>query len=493
MTREEFAEWAGIPPERVPVDTISVVTEDSRRAVPGAVFFALKGDHADGHDFADAAAQNGAALVVGSRRETSEWAGAPYVYHERPRALLGMCAHAIEGDPSRNMVVVGVTGTNGKSSTVTLIQHILRTGGIRAAAFGTLGNWIGGESKPAAHTTPFAEELAEMFAQARNAGDTHAVMEVSSHALEQDRVAGIDFDAAVFTNLTQDHLDYHPDMESYRRSKLRLFELVEGSNKFTVVNHEDPSARDFVQASRTTCYTFGTGGVVHADNVKCTADRTRFDVVCPWGSAPVALNVLGRHNVDNALAAITVCCALGLPLADVAAAAGTLDGVPGRFEHVDEGQDFQVIVDYAHTEDGLRNVLASARPLCENRLITVFGCGGDRDKTKRPKMAAAVAELSDFAIITSDNPRTEDPERIILDTEVGMQHAGQTKGENYETIVDRAEAIQQAIDLAAPGDVVVIAGKGHEDYQILGERRIHFDDREVARAALLERFGAGTA
>ncbi len=314
-------------------------------------------------------------------------------------------------------------------------------------------------------------------------------MEVSSHALEQERVAGIEFSAGVFTNLTQDHLDYHNDMEGYLREKLKLFERIDAPGGFTVVNVDDPNGHHFVGASRVQCHTYGETGDCRAERVRVEMRHTSFVAQTPWGEMEIAMRLLGSHNVSNALAAITVGGALGIPLDTIAEGIASVDSVPGRFEHIHAGQDFQVIVDYAHTEDGLRNVLEAAREVCSGRVICVFGCGGDRDKGKRPKMAAVSAELADYSIATSDNPRTESPERILLDVEVGLQHAGKKRDDDYLVFVDRGDAIRRALEIAEPGDLVMIAGKGHEDYQILGDERIHFDDREVARS-LLETIGA---
>ena len=463
---------------------IGIVTEDSRCVVPGALFVAVPGEHADGHDYVAQAVEKGAVAVMGARPGVSQVYGVPYLCAPNPRKALGLLAHSLAGDPSREMTVIGITGTNGKSSSVILTQRVLQTCGCETAAFGTLGYDAAGALMPAKHTTPFAEDLAAMFRQALDAGRTHVVMEASSHALDQERLAGIAFDVAAFTNLTQDHFDYHKDMDGYREAKLKLFDGIEGEGRFTVINSDDPSADFFARASRTPCHTYGDGGDCRADNVRTGERRTRFRAVTPWGEADIEMALLGKHNVSNALCAIAICGGLGLPLDRIAEGIESLDSIPGRFEHVDAGQAFRVIVDYAHTEDGLRNVLRAAREICLERIVLVFGCGGDRDKTKRPKMAAAAAELADFAIITSDNPRTEDPLRILLDVESGIQFAGKKKEDDYLVIGDRAEAIAHAIAMAKPGDVVLIAGKGHEDYQILGTKRIHFDDREVARDIL---------
>jgi len=471
----------------LPDVAITAVTEDSRRVRPGSVFVAAPGTHADGHDYAQAAVNAGAVAVLGSRPGCIALAGVPYVHVGHARAALGLLAHALAGDPSRQMTVAGITGTNGKTTCVQMAKQVLMACGHNAAAFGTLGYEIAGEVTSAKHTTPFGEDLAAMFGRALEAGVSHVVMEASSHALEQDRVAGIDFDAAAVTNLSEDHLDYHTDMKQYRQAKMRLFEGVDGPDRFTVVNSDDPSASWFINASRVPCYTFGRQGDCRATALRPEFDRTCFTVETPWGACAVETALLGRHNVSNALCVIALCGALGLPLDGIAQGIAELRHVPGRFERVDAGQDFQVIVDYAHTEDGLENVLTAAREVGQGRIIVVFGCGGDRDRTKRPKMGAAAARLADFAIVTSDNPRTEDADQIIAEIERGVQAEGKRRDEDYRVVPDRAEAIGAAIAMAAAGDVVLLAGKGHEDYQIFGTKRIHFDDREHARAALEER------
>lgn len=484
MTLQEVPALIGCAPRALDPVPVTRVTEDSRKCEAGAVFVAAAGTHVDGHDFVSFAVGAGAIAVIGERTGITQSAGVPYLSVPNARRALGILAHALHGNPSHETTVVGITGTNGKTTSARMVQHILHAQGKSCAIFGTIGYEIAGVMRPAKHTTPFGEELAEMFAAARRAGETHVVMEVSSHALHQERVSGIRFLVGAFTNLTQDHLDYHKDMDSYRRAKLMLFERIEDRDAFTVVNKDDPSAPAFVEASRVRCYTYGKGADCCAEHVNVGARETSFTLKSPWGGAPVKMRMLGKHNVSNALCAATICGGLGVPVSAIAAALGSLQNVPGRFEHVDAGQDFQVIVDYAHTDDGLRNVLLAAREICRGRVIVVFGCGGDRDKSKRPKMGRAAADLADFTIVTSDNPRSEDPERILLDIEVGLQHANKRKYEDYDMVLDRTEAIRRAIGMAKRGDLVLIAGKGHEDYQILGKERIHFDDREVARDLL---------
>lgn len=484
MTYLELAQHLGCSPSGLPAGEVSAITEDSRRVTAGAVFAATQGEHADGHDFAGQARAKGARLILGERSGLKELEGLPYLRVSNTRMAVGTIAHAIRGNPSQSLTVIGVTGTNGKSSTVYLIHHILEAAGHRPAQFGTLGYVVGDTTFPAKHTTPFAEDLAEFFSRAKDAGHTHIVMEVSSHAIHQHRVAGVDFDAALFTNLTQDHLDYHADMEAYFQAKLALFEQIEGPGRFVAVNLEDPYAIRIQEKVKVPCHTYGKGGDCHAADVRIEPKRTHFRLVTPWGNVAVEMHLIGRHNILNALGAAAVCGGLEVSVEAIAQGIESVASIPGRFQAIDAGQGFQVVVDYAHTEDGLRNALAACREVCAGRIIAVFGCGGDRDKGKRPQMAAAAANLADYAIITSDNPRTEDPARILLDIEVGFQRLGKKKEDDYLVILDRAEAIARGITLAKPGDLVLIAGKGHEDYQILGTERVHFDDRETARAVL---------
>jgi UDP-N-acetylmuramoyl-L-alanyl-D-glutamate--2,6-diaminopimelate ligase len=484
MTRNELSLLLYGVTDTGPAFELTSVTEDSRRVRPGSLFVAVRGEKVDGHAYAAQAVAAGAVAMVGDRSGIAECEGVPYLFEARPHRATGLVAQALAGNPSHAMTVLGVTGTNGKSSTVFLTQAILRAAGYAAANFGTIGYEIAGEVIAPTHTTPFGEELAAIFAKAKAAGQTHVVMEASSHAIEQERIAGIEFRAAAFTNLTQDHLDFHGDMDRYRRAKLKLFERIEGEACFTVVNLDDPSAKYFIEASKVRCYTYGTGGEIRAAELRTDIGGTHFTLTTPWGSTPVAMNLIGRFNVWNALCAAALAGGLGVPLDAIARGIAGLPRVPGRFEPVNAGQDFFVIVDYAHTDDGLRNVLEAARGICKGRVITVFGCGGDRDKTKRPKMGAVAARLSDYAVLTSDNPRTEDPHRILLDVEVGIQREGRRKEDDYLVIESREEAIRTAIGMATRGDLVMIAGKGHEDYQILGTTKIHFDDREVARAIL---------
>lgn len=484
MKSHEVLEAIGMPPGSFPNIDIQGVSEDSRKVQPGDLFVAVAGGHFDGHLFAASAVKAGAVAILGNQIGIRSFEGRPYLYSEEPRRTAALLAHQLAGDPTSALTVIGITGTNGKSSTALLTQSILRRAGYPTSNFGTMGYDIGGTHLAGAHTTPFGDELARLLRQSVVAGDTHVVMEVSSHALAQERVAGIRFHAAAITNLTQDHLDYHETMDAYRDAKLRLFRRVTGEDAFTVVNKADPAAAHFLEASPTRTVTYGENGVLRARNIRLGMSNTRFTLATPTGERDVTIQLLGHHNIQNALCAAAIGYGLRLSLDTIVAGLGDLERVPGRFDAVDCQQDFFVIVDYAHTEDGLRNVLEAAHHLCKGRIITVFGCGGDRDRGKRPKMGKTAGELSHYCVLTSDNPRSEDPYRILLDVEVGLQKAGKSKDEDYAVIESRAEAIQHAIGQARRGDLVLIAGKGHEDYQILADKTIHFDDREVAEQAL---------
>jgi UDP-N-acetylmuramoyl-L-alanyl-D-glutamate--2,6-diaminopimelate ligase len=477
---KELARIDGDVPPHLTDIPIGAVTADSRCCTPGSLFVALKGEQVDGHDFIHQAKNNGAVGIVGNQKNTQSIADLPYFYSSKPGYWIGKSAHILAGNPTHDMCVIGVTGTNGKSSTVCLLQAILNACGHSCASLGTLGYDVG-VTLEANHTTPPAEDLARLFQQANDAGKTHAVMEVSSHALAQERVAGIHFTAALFTNLTQDHLDFHGSMEEYMEEKLRLFRYVTDPSGVTVANADDPAAPMFKEASAVNHYTFGTHGDCQLDTVKTSPIETVFSITSPWGAQKFKTHLLGHHNLANVLGAITMAGGLGCSLKQIESGIDSIKAVPGRFEKIDCGQDFFVVVDYAHTDDGLKNVLEASRTITDKKVFVLFGCGGDRDKLKRPKMGQVAAELADFAILTSDNPRTESPERILMDAEVGLQRAGKKRDQDYEVIEDRKTAIERVIDLAGPGDLVMISGKGHEDYQILNTGKIHFDDREVAR------------
>ena len=473
---------------------VSGVVYDSRKAVPGCVFVALRGQHADAAAFAPQALSRGAALVLG---EGDAPAGLEHVWIRvgDARLALAQLADRFHGHPSGELVVVGITGTNGKTTTGYLLRSIFEAAGRRCGLMGTVVYSIAGEERDAARTTPEAPDVQAMLREMVDRGCEAAVMEVSSHALALRRVDGIRFAAAVFTNLTRDHLDFHVDMEGYASAKRRLFELLPRDAP-GVVNVDDPRAAAFLRdAGRPVSYGLRQPADVTAQDVSLTLQGLAFSARTPLGTLQIRSPLVGRPNVYNVLAAVAAAVSLDVPPAAIEQGVAALGGVPGRFQLVSSGEDdVTAVVDYAHTDDALRILLETVRSLAPGRVVTVFGCGGDRDRSKRPLMAAVAARLSDVVVVTSDNPRTEDPAAIIEDVLRGMPAAVEraparrgTRGPEVRTLIDRREAIEGAVDLCRPGDVVVIAGKGHEKYQEVGERVLKFDDVQVAREALARR------
>lgn len=469
------------------------VVTDSRAVQPGDVFVCLPGyrseggeTRADRHDFIPAALAAGATALVVDRAVSAPPA-VTVVRVADPWTAVAAMAAELNGHPSRRLTLVGVTGTSGKTSTTYFIDAVLAAAGHRVARLGTIDYRLGGRTVAAAQTTPEAPLLQGLLREAVEAGCTAAVMEVSSHALELRRVAALEFDVAVFTNLSHDHLNFHPDMHHYRRAKGRLFEeLSSGGKRGTaVVNVDDPHGEYIVGVNRGALVTYGCvrSATVRARDARMTLAGVHFTAETPRGAVDVRLRHLGGYSVYNALAALAVGEALGLPLAAIAGGLAAAPPVPGRFELVDGGQDFVVAVDYAHKPDALARLIESARALHPRRLITVFGCGGDRDRAKRPAMGRIGAAGSDLAVITSDNPRGEDPAAIVAEIVAGAREAD-PRGERTVVEVDRAAAIALAIARAGAGDIVLIAGKGHEPYQLIAGVRHAFDDRLVARAAL---------
>jgi UDP-N-acetylmuramoyl-L-alanyl-D-glutamate--2,6-diaminopimelate ligase len=454
---------------------------DSRRVRPGDLFVALKGARQDGHDHLAEALRAGAVALV---TETDPPGDVPGWVTPSTWAALSPLAARFHGRPSEKIPVLGVTGTNGKTTITYMLEHILKRAGKVPGVIGTIDYRWPGHLEKAPNTTPLAAEVQRLLAEMVSAGVTHAVMESSSHALALGRVADVRLSIGVFTNLTQDHLDFHKDMETYFEAKARLFSLLDRSPSATaaVINTDDPWGEKLSRRVKTRRVSYGVAkpAEVMARDVTLGPDGSRFLLRTPAGERPCVLPLVGRHNVYNALAAVGSALAWGVPLETVLEALARLPGAPGRLERI-EGAGFSVFVDYAHTEDALRNVLGALRPLAGGKLIALFGCGGDRDRAKRPLMGAAAAALADHVIVTSDNPRSEDPAAIALDVEVGLRRSG---AKNYEVILDRGEAIARALGMARPGDIVLLAGKGHETYQILKDRTIDFDDRERVRAAL---------
>ena len=460
------------------------VTHDSRRAVPGTIFVALRGLTADGATFAPQAIAGGAAAIVAERPPASP-AAVPWIQVADARLALALLSAAFFGHPSRQMQVVGITGTNGKTTTAYLVSAIFEAAGTRCGLMGTVTYRIGDRAFEATRTTPEAPEVQGFMRQMVSAGCGACVMEVSSHALALKRVEGIRFAAGVFTNLTRDHLDFHADMEDYFTAKRRLFELLP-KDAPALVNVDDPRGGALLDAGgRAVTYGINKTADVSPGPLTFSLRGLSFDVRTPQGAVRVRSRLVGRPNVYNILAAVGATAALGVPVEAIEGGLEQLPGVPGRFEVVSaSSDDITVVVDYAHTDDALRNLLETARSMAERRLITVFGAGGDRDRTKRPLMGMVAARLSDVVVITSDNPRSEDPVRIIEEVKRGADPEMRQGHAEVLTVVDRRDAIGQAVRRAASGDVVLIAGKGHEKYQEIGGRTFPFDDVAVAREAL---------
>lgn len=476
--------------------TVRAVTADSRTAQPGDVFVCLPGYRTEGgeiradrHAFISMAVERGAKALVVDRRLAPP-AGVTTVRVADCWSALAAMACEFFDHPSRGLIMIGVTGTSGKISTTYFIESMLRAAGIPNARLGTIEYRFGDRVLPALQTTPEAPELQRLLRQALDEGLTAVVMEVSSHALELRRVAGVAFDVAVFTNLSQDHLNFHPDMHHYLRAKGRLFDELASGGKaaMAVVNRDDPSSAYIMGVNRGALLSYGVQhpADVRARDISVSLHGTTFTAATARGELTVSLPHVGEYHVYNALAAIGVGLALQLDTVDIRAGLAATPPIPGRFERVDCGQEFTVAVDYAHKPDALERLLRSARTLQPERILTVFGCGGDRDRGKRPIMGRLAAELSDLVFVTSDNPRSEDPERIIAEILSGMPQTG-ASAPRVRTEPDRARAIDAAIQAAEPGDLVLIAGKGHETNQLFADHRIHFDDREQARRALAQR------
>ncbi|HEX2861860.1 MAG TPA: UDP-N-acetylmuramoyl-L-alanyl-D-glutamate--2,6-diaminopimelate ligase [Lacunisphaera sp.] len=460
---------------------ISGLAMDSRRVMPGNLFFALPGRRADGSSFVDEAIQRGAVAVVGERIPAATAARVTYIQVADARRALAQVAQRYFNFPDRSLELVGVTGTNGKTTVTNLIKHLLSTSTQRVGLVGTVNYDLGARVVPSYRTTPESLELFGMLAQMRDAGCRQAAMEVSSHGIDQQRVLGMQFGVAVFTNLTRDHLDYHRTIEAYYEVKSRLFNGELGAApRAAAINLDDPHGRRLAAElpKQIRVVTFGESpdAVLRAENVRLGFTSTALTLVWPEGRIEIESPFIGRYNVSNLLAAFAACYALGRDPSVIALRLKTFPGVSGRMERIDEGQPFNVLVDYAHTDDALRNALGMLRAITPGRLLVVFGCGGNRDRSKRPLMTAAVQEFADFAWATADNPRGEALERIFAD-----MRAGVTTAEKINFIEDRRHAISVALDAARAGDCLLIAGKGHETYQEFADTIVPFDDRQVVR------------
>ncbi|HEX6989149.1 MAG TPA: UDP-N-acetylmuramoyl-L-alanyl-D-glutamate--2,6-diaminopimelate ligase [Bacillota bacterium] len=501
---EDLADWdlhgSGDP-------EIRGIAYDSRHVQEGDLFVPWRGGRrfGDGHRFIPDALARGAAAVVAQRDAAGDLPALPddvplVLVGDSRRALAALAARFFEY-PSSRLRLIGVTGTNGKTTTTHLIRDLLEAAGRGAGLIGTVRYVVGDRVRDADRTTPQAPDIQALLSEMIQAGLGTAVMEVTSIALVQERVAGCEFDVGVFTNLTQDHLDDHGSMEAYAAAKQRLFTMLgqgplggepaKGGAKAAVINVDETAARQMIEACRVPVLTYGVDRPAdfRAQDVRIEPSGTRFTLLAPDGSHRVRLPLMGRFNVYNALAALAAVHVEGIPVAEAVDGLARAAPVPGRFERVEAGQPFPVIVDYAHTPDSLEKLLLTARDFTPGRLIAVFGCGGDRDPGKRPVMGRIAARWADYLILTSDNPRSEDPARILADIEAGIA-AGRHRNRPRERIADRREAIARAVAIARPGDTVVIAGKGHETYQIFRDRTVPFDDRLVAAEALRARAGS---
>jgi UDP-N-acetylmuramoyl-L-alanyl-D-glutamate--2,6-diaminopimelate ligase len=460
---------------------ITGIACDSRKVSPGSVFVAIKGVSQDGHRFIDEAINNGAAVIVHQSPVSSVQSRKKclFVQVDDTRKALGRMAAQFYGNPSERMKVIGVTGTNGKTTITYLIESILARAGFNPAVIGTINYRFNGKVFPSGNTTPGPIDIQSLLADMLKGNVDYAVMEVSSHSLDQDRVEGVEFSHAIFTNLTQDHLDYHGTIDNYFRAKAALFKGLAQSS-VSIINNDSPYAKDIISLTRSRVLTFGfaKGCDVYASDINIGASGTSFVAHTPRGEFNINTALIGRHNVYNLLASIALGVSKELKADVISAAIRDFKLVPGRLERIDAGQDFFVFVDYAHTDDALTNVITALRELSKKRIIVVFGCGGDRDKTKRPKMGKVVSELADFAIVTSDNPRSEEPDDIIKDILKGIDK------DNYKIVQEREAAIKEALSMARSGDIILIAGKGHETYQISKGKSMPFDDREVVRRCL---------
>ena len=490
-----------IPPVRLEQDVKEIVY-DSRKVTPGSLFVAIRGFRLDGHEFIGQAVNKGAIAIIAERDGIVE-EGIPVEVIRVPdsRVALARIAAAYYRNPSQKLKLIGITGTKGKTTTSYLVKSIIEAAGHKSGLIGTIDHRVVDKVYPALNTTPESLDIQKLLREMVDAGCGYCVMEVSSHSLALGRTTDCVFETAVFTNLKQDHLDFHHDMKSYFHAKLRLFTGL-ASDKAVVVNTDEPRSQDIILQTNAMVMTFGMSEQSDIHPMAAIGQNINglsFSVCTPQGVLSVNSSLVGKYNVYNILAAIGVGVSLGFNLKNIAQGIEIMKAVPGRMEKVDQGQQFGVVVDYAHTEDSLRQLLDAVREMARGMVITLFGCGGDRDKSKRPKMGAVAIESSDVCIVTSDNPRSEDPLAIINEIETGMTALGRKieAGEAfpvavsgrkpYYIIPDRREAISVAIRMAQPGDVVVLAGKGHEDYQIIGERRVHFDDREIAREEILKR------
>lgn len=461
---------------------ITDIVYDSRKVTPGSMFICLEGEHVDGHDFVRQAVRQGAVCLLVQKAVDVD--SVTVITVKDTRYAMQKIVPYYFDYPAKKLHLIGVTGTNGKTTITHLVRAILMEHGHKVGLMGTIHTLVGDDVLPVKNTTPDVVDLQKTLALMVEKGMEYVVMEVSSHAIEMGRVAGLEYDIGIFTNITRDHLDFHKTFENYINAKAKLFKRT---NKAAVINLDDDAALSMVKAAKCPVfgYTIDKQGQLRAENINVHAKGTSFDVIYDNQRITLNLRITGIFNVYNVLAAIGAALISGVPMDTIKSALEKFDSVPGRFELVEVGQDFTVIVDYAHTPDGLENVLKTAKAFTKGQLITVFGCGGDRDRTKRPIMGRIAVEYADVVVITSDNPRSENPEAILDEIEAGIKQVI-TDNKQYVKICDRRAAIEYAIKLAGKNDVVLIAGKGHETYQILKDKTIDFDDRQVARDIIRE-------
>ena len=473
---------------------ITGIEHDSRKITAGMMFVCFEGVHVDGHKFIKQAVEKGASAIITARTNLDDLnipANIAILIVPDIMKAIAVIVPYFHDYPTKKMRIIGITGTNGKTTTTYMIRAILMKAGYHVGLIGTIQIMINDETFPIHNTTPNVIDLHNIFVEMLKRGVDYVIMEVSSHALAENRVAGIEFDTAVFTNLTQDHLDFHKTMENYLNAKAKLFDIVSRSghkdNKNAIINVDDNASNELLKHALCNKITYGIKNEsnIHAADVDVRAEGTKFKIRGEFGVMNLNLHVTGIFNVYNVLAAVSTTLAERIEPSIICQALENFRSVPGRFERIFADVPFTVIVDYAHTPDGVENVIETARQIVKNRVITVFGCGGDRDKTKRPIMGRLAAELSDVVIVTSDNPRTENPIDILSDIEVGVKEKIGSK--MHECIADRRSAIFRAVEIAEHGDIILILGKGHENYQILKDKTIHFDDREVAQEAIATR------
>jgi UDP-N-acetylmuramoyl-L-alanyl-D-glutamate--2,6-diaminopimelate ligase len=453
---------------------IQGIAYDSRRVAPGTLFVAIRGEHTDGHRFIASAVEKGAVAVVVDQEEIP---GATTTIRVKDsRKALSLLSSQWYGRPADRLKLLGITGTDGKTTTSFLLRSLLQSAGYRAGLIGTVATFTGEKTLPSQYTTPQALELHEILAQMISQGNDYVVMEVSSHALALDRVFGIPFELGIFTNLSSDHLDFHGDFQSYRDAKALLFERLRGPGVHAVINRDDPNAQFMIDKTKVPIITFSAEGKADVSllRVKLTPQMTEMKVSTPQGSIHFTSHLLGRYNVFNVLATVAAGIALGLPGDVIREGLEGASGVDGRFETLQSGRGFSIIVDYAHTTQAMSRLLAAVRELSPGRLLVVFGCGGDRDHGKRPQIGEVASRMADLVILTTDNPRSEDPLQILRDVEKGV-----VRGASCEVVPDRRQAIRRGLTLARPGDVLVVAGRGHERFQIMGNQRIAFLDKAV--------------